>query len=324
MGPDIGLQLPCRLPPSRLVALARDAEHAGFDEVWIVEDCFYAGGVATAASVLAATERVVVGIGILPTVVRNAAFTAMELAALADLHPRRLIAGLGHGMRDWMRQVGAAPASPLTALAEHLDAVRALLAGETVTVQGRYVRLDGVRLEFPPEAVPPVLAGVRGPKSLEVSGRHADGTLLAEPASPAYITAARRAIAEGHTDPRRPHRLAAYTWFHVGEDLDEARDALRPAIAAAVTDPAWAAHLEPLGYAGQARELADLPEEERAGALPDAWIDELAVVGTPRDCAARIGELYRAGADAVVLLPGPDTAGQLARAGADLLPLLRS
>ncbi|GAA3763518.1 alkanesulfonate monooxygenase SsuD/methylene tetrahydromethanopterin reductase-like flavin-dependent oxidoreductase (luciferase family) [Spinactinospora alkalitolerans] len=305
-----------------MTPLARGVEQAGFDELWLVEDCFFAGGIAAAATALAVTERVKVGIGILPAVARNAAFTAMELAALAEAHPRRLIAGMGHGMPDWMRQIGAAPASPLTALAEHLDAVRALLAGETVSTRGRYVQLDGVRLEFPPPVPPPVVAGVRGPKSLEVSGRHADGTLLAEPATPAYIAAARRAIAEGHSDPRRPHRIGVYTWFHVDEDPDRARAALRPAIAAVVTEPSWAAHLAPLDFGEQIREMADLSAEERAVALPDSWIDELAVVGTPEDCAKRIDELYRAGADAVVLCPPGDVPTQLDRAGRTLLPLL--
>ena len=40
-------------------------------------------------------------------VARNAAFTAMEIAALAELYPARLIIGLGHGMAGWMRQIGA-------------------------------------------------------------------------------------------------------------------------------------------------------------------------------------------------------------------------
>lgn len=93
----------------------------------------------------------------------------MELAALAELYPHRVVGGLGHGMPGWMRQVGAAPRSPLTALRERLEAVRALLAGQTVSANGDYVHLDAVKLDHPPETPPPVLAGVRGPKSLELA-----------------------------------------------------------------------------------------------------------------------------------------------------------
>jgi 5,10-methylenetetrahydromethanopterin reductase len=77
-----------------------------------------------------------VGLGILPASPRNAAFTAMELAALAEMFPGRVVAGLGHGMADRMRRIGAAPRSPLTALDEHLRAVRDLLVGRTVTLDG--------------------------------------------------------------------------------------------------------------------------------------------------------------------------------------------
>ncbi|MFC7327643.1 LLM class flavin-dependent oxidoreductase [Marinactinospora rubrisoli] len=321
--PKVGFTFPCRLPLSGLPPIAREVERAGFDELWVVEDCFLAGGIATTATALAVTERITVGLGILPAVARNAAFTAMELAALAEAHPGRLIAGLGHGVPAWMRQIGAAPASPLTALAEHLDAVRRLLAGETVTTQGRYVRLDGVALDFPPAVPPPVVAGVRGPKSLRVSGRYADGTHLAEPASPEYIAAARRSIETGRTGQERPHRIDVNAWLHVDDDADRARAALRPTVAAAVTDPALAAHIEALDFAADARELARLPEAERVAAVPDAWVDALAVVGTPRDCARRITELHEAGAESVILYPPGDVTEQLSRAAGQVLPLLR-
>jgi 5,10-methylenetetrahydromethanopterin reductase len=310
----LGFQIPCRLPASEIAGLARDIEAAGFDELWLVEDCFFAGGIAASAIALAATSRIRVGIGILPAVARNAAFTAMEAAALAESHPGRFTLGLGHGMRDWMRQIGAAPASPLTALAEHLDAVRRLLAGETVTTAGRYVQLDNVRLEFPPAAPPPVLAGVRGPKSLAVSGRHADGTLLAEPVTPAYLAAAQTAIGT-------PHPITAYALCHIADDLPTARDAVRPTLAAAITDPAWSAHLEPLGVADKLAAITALPPADRPAAIPDSWVDELAIIGTPADCMRRIRHLHTAGAASIVLSPIGDIPTQLTRAAA-IKPLL--
>jgi alkanesulfonate monooxygenase SsuD/methylene tetrahydromethanopterin reductase-like flavin-dependent oxidoreductase (luciferase family) len=314
-GPRIGFQIPCRLPASQLASMARRIEAAGFDELWVVEDCFFAGGIAASATVLAATSRITVGIGILPAVARNAAFTAMEVAALAEAYPGRFTVGLGHGMRNWMRQIGAAPASPLRSLGEHLDAVRRLLAGETVSVSGTYVQLDAVKLEFAPAVVPPVLAGVRGPKSLEVSGRFADGTLLAEPVTPAYLASAWASIRRGQPEPR-PHQVTAYVLCHVEEDPAVARNAVRPVLAAAITDPAWSAHLDPLNVADELAAITTLPAVERAAALPDAWVDELAVVGTAADCARRIGELHEAGADCVVLSSVGELDEQLDRAAA--------
>ncbi|MGB2722052.1 MAG: LLM class flavin-dependent oxidoreductase, partial [Rhodococcus sp. (in: high G+C Gram-positive bacteria)] len=66
----IGVVLRPELAPEDLVAAARAADRAGVDEVWLWEDCFYSGGLSTAALVLASTERVSVGIGVLPTPMR--------------------------------------------------------------------------------------------------------------------------------------------------------------------------------------------------------------------------------------------------------------
>jgi alkanesulfonate monooxygenase SsuD/methylene tetrahydromethanopterin reductase-like flavin-dependent oxidoreductase (luciferase family) len=61
---------------------------------------------------------------------------------------------------------------------EYLTALRALLAGEQVTVTGDHVVLDGVRLDWPPTTTLPVLMGAVGPKSLALAGECADGVLL--------------------------------------------------------------------------------------------------------------------------------------------------
>jgi alkanesulfonate monooxygenase SsuD/methylene tetrahydromethanopterin reductase-like flavin-dependent oxidoreductase (luciferase family) len=145
--PRIGLSVPPQLPPADIPAYARRAESAGFDELWLAEDCFFAGGIAAVSAALSSTHRLIVGLGIMPAVARNAAFTAMEIAAVAELYPARLTIGLGHGMAGWMRQIGAYPRSPLTALAEHIQAIRALLAGESVSI-------DHVILGFPAGITP--------------------------------------------------------------------------------------------------------------------------------------------------------------------------
>ncbi|GAA4545766.1 LLM class flavin-dependent oxidoreductase [Amycolatopsis samaneae] len=298
----VGVRISREVPPVRLTELARQAEQAGLDEVWVVEDCFYAGGVATAATVLAATGTIPVGVGVLPAVARNPAIAAMELATLAALHPGRLIAGIGHGVPAWMRQIGAYPASPLTALEETLTAIRRLLAGERVSVAGRYVRLDEVELDYPPSVVPPVLAGVRGPKSLAVSGAAADGTVLAEPAAPEYVRAARAAI-----NAPGPHTVVTYNWLALDEDAGRARDRVRKTLAACLK-PSTAAHLRPLPFGAELLALVDegVGTDELAKRLRPEWIDHLTVSGDLARCAARVRDLHEAGSDSVVLLPLPD------------------
>lgn len=324
--PAIGVMFRREHPPAALPGFARRAEAAGFDELWLVEDCFFAGGFSLSAAALAATERIVVGLGIVPGVARNPAFAAMEIAALAGLHPGRFLPGIGHGVADWMRQIGALPTSQLAALEETIGAVRALLGGETVTVDGRHVRLDAVRLDQPPAQPPPVYAGVMGAKSLRLAGRVADGTVLAEGASDAYVAWARARIAEGAAAAGhdRPHRVVVYAWCHVDPDPAVARRALRPAVAAAIAGGGIGAQLAALGIADEAAALvAHAGADGLAEALPDPWLDRLTIAGDPGACAASIAALAAAGADAVILVPLLDhTDQQLDRYQRDLLPRL--
>ncbi|MEJ8280094.1 LLM class flavin-dependent oxidoreductase [Pseudonocardia spirodelae] len=187
---EIGVVARPELPPEELPAIARAAQDAGVAQLWLWEDCFLHGGTAAAAVALARTETLQVGVGLYPAPLRNPAAVAMEIATLARIVPGRFLPVLGHGVLEWMGQVGNRVASPMTLLAEYTAAVRALLAGERVSTSGRYVHLDRVRLDHPPRTVPPVLVGARGPRTLRLAGDLADGVLLDSGLTPAQTRAA--------------------------------------------------------------------------------------------------------------------------------------
>ncbi|MEV4755429.1 LLM class flavin-dependent oxidoreductase [Micromonospora sp. NPDC049559] len=321
----IGVMYRCDTPPENLPAYARLVERLGYDELWVVEDCFFAGAVSAAAIAAASTENLTVGIGILPAAFRNPALAAMEVANLVRTFPGRILPGFGHGMPDWVRQVGADHPSPLAVLGETVTAVRALLAGETVTVDGRYARLAGVALEFPPAQPPPVYTGVRNERSLRLSGRLADGTILAECAGPAQIRWARGLIDEGRREAGRtdPHRLTVYTHL----DLDAAPTSARREIAARLLDGPPLSPADGDLAAEIAALLARSPDlAALAAALPEHYLDRFAVAGTSDRCAAAATALLEAGADALVLIPPRDpqlAVTQITLAAESLLPRLR-
>ncbi|MGI5213508.1 LLM class flavin-dependent oxidoreductase [Plantactinospora sp. CA-290183] len=321
----IGVMYRCDTAPEQLPAYARLVERLGYDELWVVEDCFFGGAVSAAAVAAAVTDNLTIGIGILPAAFRNPALAAMELANLARIFPGRILPGFGHGMEDWVRQVGAAHPSPLAVLGETVTAVRALLAGETVTVAGRHARLSEVALEFPPEQPPLISTGVRNERSLRLSGRVADGTILAECASPAYVRWARGLIDEGRREAGRTddHRLTVYAHL----DFDDARVHARREIAARLADAA------PMSPAD-----ADLVEEitklrasapgldALAAALPESYLDRFAAAGSVEQCVASVARLREASADAVVFIPPRDNrfaVAQVTLAAESLLPALR-
>ncbi|UPK74935.1 LLM class flavin-dependent oxidoreductase [Nocardioidaceae bacterium SCSIO 66511] len=194
---DIGAIFLPQNPPERVREVVRVAEDSGLAELWFWEDCFLESGIATASAALAWSDRLTVGVGLLPVPLRNVALVAMEVATLQRLFPGRILAGVGHGVQEWMHQVGARAESPLTLLREHLTALRALLHGEEVTTDGRYVRLDRVALDWPPSPPPPVLAGATGPKTLRLCGELSDGVILTSESTLDDVRRARELIEEG-------------------------------------------------------------------------------------------------------------------------------
>ncbi len=285
---------------------ARRAEEAGFDELWLWEDCFHHGGIASVAAALAQTERITVGLGIMPAVVRNPVFAAMEIATLANLYPGRLLPGLGHGAAGWMHQVGAFPDSQMVALEEITVTVRRLLAGERFSYDGRQVQLNDVQLLFPPEIIPPILLGVEGPKSLALSGRVADGTILSEFAAPAYVAWAREQIAKGQqaAGHNRAHRLTVFKFACTGTD---ARQRLRSFMAPTMMSGNFDAKLAPPGILPEVEDLRKKMDVEHfAAAMPDAWIDQLAISGPAEYWQSAVHNLVQVGVDSIVLLPLPD------------------
>jgi alkanesulfonate monooxygenase SsuD/methylene tetrahydromethanopterin reductase-like flavin-dependent oxidoreductase (luciferase family) len=286
-------------PPPLVIEVAERLEADGFDQLWVIEDCFYTTGVSLAAAALARTERLEVGLGILPAVARNPAITAMELATLAGLGPGRLVAGIGHGVQEWMEQMGARTPSPLTTLREVIDVVRRLLRGEAVTFEGREVELRDVELDRPPRPVPPVLAGVRGPRSLALAGEVADGVVVGEGAGPTYV---RRAVAATGRGER--FRVSVFTAFSVADDARRARRAMVPFVETLLREPnvAFDAHpgadeIRDRYHRGGAEALVDMPG--------DRW-REIGAIGTLDDAAAHVEALHDAGAHDVSLFPLAD------------------
>jgi alkanesulfonate monooxygenase SsuD/methylene tetrahydromethanopterin reductase-like flavin-dependent oxidoreductase (luciferase family) len=195
-GPSLGIVFPAAAAVESLPAFARKVEAAGFAELWLVEDCFLSGGLTMAATALAVTERLVVGIGLLPAAVRNPAIAAMEVASLARLHPGRIRVAIGRGVPSWMAQIGAAPRRRMAALEEVVVAIRALLRGETVTL----------------------------------AGGGADGFLLPEGCGPTFTRWACLEATGARDDGSTPLDRVVYSWARIDDDVDAARAALESSL----------------------------------------------------------------------------------------------
>ena len=286
-------------PAAAIGEFAQRLEAGDVDQMWIIEDCFYTAGISLATMALARTERLHIGIGILPAVARNPAITAMEFATLANLAPGRLIGGIGHGMQTWMEQMGARTPSPLTTLDEVITVVRQLLRGDCITFDGRAVHLTDVQLDQPPAIVPPVLAGVRGAKSLALAGRVADGVVLAEAAGAAYVRwAIEQAAAPGE------FRVSVFSALCIEHDREAAYGSMAPALAGWMASPNPAIDAHPHAEELKAR-FADGGQAALVS-MPREWWLQLGAIGTFDDACEHIQMLGEAGADDVALFPAPE------------------
>jgi 5,10-methylenetetrahydromethanopterin reductase len=308
----LGTVFPATAPAEALPSFALRIEELGYDELWVIEDCFLSGGLALASTALAATHKLRVGVGLLPAAVRNPAIAAMEIATLARLHPARLTVAFGHGVEAWMRQIGARAPKRVAALSEVVSAVRRLLTGEVVTMDGAWVTLDAVSLDNPPDIPPPILVGTTGPQGIAVAGRRADGLLLPEGCGLTFITQAKEQAAQATRLPANPLEIHVYAWLRIGDD-----EAARAMLTTAVTHW-WNSGL----YAGPTR-AAGIDAAPGDEPLDRRLADELAVVGTPEQCAAAVGRFRDAGAHRLILAAvGNDYAEQYEAFADQVMPAL--
>lgn len=321
--PTLGVIFHPKFPPETLADYARRAESAGFDELWLWDDCFLPGALTSAAIALSATHTLKVGIGLLPTPAYNPLFAAMEITTLARAFPGRILPGFGHGVGPWMTQIGAAPKSSLKTLTEVITAVRQLLGGQSVTTHGEYVHLDQVQMQLVPASVPPFYVGAMRAKSLQLAGRIGDGTILTGMSSPAYVRWAREQIKMGMAEAgHQDHRVGVYFDVKVGRDGDLARAAARQSLARRLP---WAdIQLETLGIAREVEVFLQAHGPEgMAQRMPDDWLDAFSAAGTPEQAAGSIQRLVDAGADTVIFQPLDGDADCLEEYTRYLMPRLK-
>ena len=294
------------------LVLVREAEAAGFDSVWTAEA--YGSDAATPLAWFAAqTERIRLGAAILQIPGRSPAMTAMTAVTIDHLSGGRFSLGLGtsgpqvaegwHGQR-FGRQ--------LARTREYVEIVRKALARERLLYEGEEYQLplpDGpgkaLKLMIAPvqERIPIYIAAI-GPRNTELVGEIADGWLPVF-FSPEHVDGSRALLAEGAARSGRSLEgfdIAPTVQVSIDDDLDRARDVMRPLIALYVggmgsRDKNFYNQLvQRYGFEDAAAEIQGLyldgKKDEAAAAIPPELIDLVTICG-PRDRVRERLEVYR-------------------------------
>ncbi len=156
--------------------MVRELEALGVDRLWIPDQDFLDDPFILAAHAGLATSTLKIGIGITSPLLRHPMNLARSAATLGRLLGERLLFGMGTGnVKNVLQPLGLQPDKPLAALSSGLSTVNALLAGETTRFGPD---LPEVKLGGFGENRPPVYVGARGPRTLRLAGRQANGVLI--------------------------------------------------------------------------------------------------------------------------------------------------
>src|SRR5581483_10719665 len=184
--PHFGIQLPeveREVRWAEYVAMARAAEQAGFDSIWLGDHLLYRDDgreprgpweVWTLLAALAGvTSRVRLGPLVACTAFHPPGLIAKMAATVNEVSGGRLVLGLGAGWNEEeFRAFGLPYDHRVSRFEESFEIIRRLLAGERVTHRGRFHSVDDAMLLPAPRRVPPLMIGSNGPRMLGIALPH--------------------------------------------------------------------------------------------------------------------------------------------------------
>jgi alkanesulfonate monooxygenase SsuD/methylene tetrahydromethanopterin reductase-like flavin-dependent oxidoreductase (luciferase family) len=278
----------------------RAAEQAGYARAWLVDgQMLWHDLYVYMAHALAATERIEVGSGVTNPLTRHPSVTASAHATLAQLHPGRVLLGIGRG-DNAVRTLGLKPV-PTAELAATVPRLRAWMAGDEA---------DGTRIRWASERVP-VMICATGPRNLRLAGALADVAMIyvgVHPASVRWAIDHVRAGAEHAGRDPDDVEIAALCALHVADDQEEAWEACRWAPAACANHIAYALRWnhehgmpDEMTRLVAARDAYDYyaghldSRAAHTGYLTGDLVDDFAVAGPAERCLEKIRELGHLG-----------------------------
>jgi F420-dependent oxidoreductase-like protein len=318
------------------LAMTREAERLGYDSVWAAEA--YGSDAATVLAWLAAqTSTIGLGSAVFQIPARSPAMAAMTAATLDRLSGGRFRLGLGlSGPQVAEGWHGQRYARPLQRTRDYVAVVRKALARERVAYQGDTLELplpasDGKALKLtvaPVQRPLPIYLAAMGPRNLALAGEIADGC-IGFLFDPAHAGGVHTALEEGAARAGRKldgFDLAVHLQVRVDDDLEAARDAMRPMLALYVGGMGSRARnfyndlMRRYGFDEAATIVQDHYLDGRpdlaATALPPELIDAVTVCGPAGRVRERLDALREAGVSTLIAGPvshGPDDASSQLR-----------
>ena len=291
-----------RSPLESSVRELNRAREEGFARVWFTQMPSDVDLLTVLAAAVREVPDVEVASGVIPIQNQHPMLMAQRALTLNLLAGGRFTLGVGVTHRVVTEGMwGISWDRSAKRLAEYLDGLLPLLAGEPVDVEGELVTTRGA-LTIPGAPVPPVYVAALGPQMLRVAGRRAAGTLtwMTGPATlRTHIGPSLRAAAVDAGRSERAVAVAAALPVSVTDQVDPARSLAATQFAMYGTLPSYRAMLDREGFTGP-EDTALIGDEATVWAqlddLRDAGVDEFVAIPFDRtpEVAARTRAALRA------------------------------
>ena len=313
MRPALGLLLYADYPLAELVELARWCEQLGYRSFWYTDVRFGRECYVGLSAVATGTSRLRLGPGVSDPYTRHPAITAATIATFDELSGGRAQLGLGVGGQGF-RQLGIERKLPVAALRETVETVRALLRGETVSLQGKVISLAGARLDFDPvRAHIPIYFATHGMQVSKLAGRIADGVLVANTLHPRMIELYLGRIRDGMVLAGRESDsfdLGLRIEACISDDGDAAFAVMRRRMASRLIGqyPHWdylqemGVHL-PDGFVSIAAGKDPRRADEAAAAMPPEVVEHTVLAGSAEHVAGQLARALRPEVASITIRP---------------------
>lgn len=281
-----------------LRAIALEADRLGFGYLWIPE-AWGVEALSTIAHLLTITTKIKIGSGILNVYSRSAALIGMACATLDQISPGRFALGLGSSGRELVENWhGVKFEKPLDRTREYIDVIRKVASGESVDYNGEILHLNRFRLfSKPMVSVPEIYLGAIGEKNLRLSGRVADGAILAT------FPISKLDYAESVVNEESGNKkIFAYYPLKIvdsEEGKQEARTEFAKNIAFYVSSMGsyYAKNLSNLGYADRVKKIRAAystgGSKAAVSAVEPEFVDDLSFIGSAKSIVEKVSQISK-------------------------------
>lgn len=302
----------CYLPGEmrETIRLAELSEELGYDALWLPDQTFHRDPFPALAAIARVTQRIKIGVGVTTPFARHPVQIARAIASVDELSSGRAMLGLGAGNKKmYLDKLGLSQKRAAARVREAADAIRKLLAGETVSMETPDLIMHDVKLEFPARDDLPIYVASRAPLMLAVGGEVADGVI----AESLFTTGAIQYFLErlrhgAEAAGREAEQIDSVCWqvVDVVEDRAQGVEALR----------LWTAHIVGASNEEVAQRMGIEPEVhsaiqaayrmdgQKAAAehVTEREVDAVAIVGDAEHCAEKVRGIAAEGVASMTLL----------------------